>query len=153
MPQNFAARLQKILSDDGTKLRAIPEADSGRRAGDRDGWSRKQELGHLIDSAVNNRIRFNVAALEGRYTGPTYDGNGWVDLGGYTEMPWTDIVETWTVLNRALAIGIQRIPKERLSASCKVGDHDPWSLESLIEDYIDHMQHHLEHILEADQQR
>ncbi len=147
MAQNFAERLRKVLLERGAKLRAIPESDAAQRAGGGNGWSCKQELGHLVDSAVNNRVRFNVAALEGRYTGPTYDGNGWVDLGGYRDMPWTDIVEIWTVLNRAIAIGIERIPGERLSASCKVADHEPVSLEFLIDDYLLHMQHHLDHIL------
>ena len=114
-----------------------------------EGWSRKQELGHLIDSAVNNRARFINAALAGRYTGPSYDGNGWVDLGGYAAMPWNDVVALWTALNRALAIVVERIPPEKLAAPCQVGNDAPATLEFVISDYIRHMQEHLNHIVSA----
>src|SRR3954471_23262291 len=63
------------------------------------GWSRRQELGHLIDSAANNHVRFVVAALEGRYSGPTYDADAWVDLHGYAGMDWTDLVDLWYSMN------------------------------------------------------
>lgn len=147
MAQECADRLREVVAEREPKLRALSDNDAGSRPGGGAGWSKKQELGHLVDSAVNNRLRFNVAALQGQYAGPTYDGEGWVELGGYAQMPWTDIVDAWTVLNRAVAIAIERIPHERLSASCKVGDHDPVPLHSLIDDYLLHMQHHLDHIL------
>ena len=34
------------------------------------GWTRKQILGHLLDSAANNRQRFVRAAIDGTYAGP-----------------------------------------------------------------------------------
>ena len=53
------------------------------RPGGGEGWSRKQELGHLIDSATNNRVRFIRATLEGQLSGPSHDARKWVELGGY----------------------------------------------------------------------
>lgn len=141
---SFAARLRQTVSEEASRLRAIPENDAGRRAGGGQGWSVKQELGHLVDSATNNRVRFVVAALEGRYLGPTYDGQGWVNLGGYSEMRWPELVQIWEQLNHALAYVIERIPDERLSASCSVGGNNRVSFEFLIDDYLRHMQHHLD---------
>jgi len=43
-------------------------ADIPRRVG---GWTRKQIVGHLLDSATNNRQRFVRAALDGTYIGPS----------------------------------------------------------------------------------
>ena len=37
-----------------------------------DSWSPRQELGHLIDSAANNHIRFVRAATEPEFSGPGY---------------------------------------------------------------------------------
>ena len=74
-------------------------------------WSPKQELGHLIDSAANNHIRFVRAALEPEFRGPGYAQNDWVDLHGYQEMPWQSIVtntatnNSWQ-LTDTTAIGI-----------------------------------------------
>ena len=147
MRDTFAQRLTRIIQEQGLKLRSLPEPQAATRLEHGEGWSRKQELGHLIDSATNNRVRFIVAALNGNYTGPTYDGRGWVELGGYADARWTDLVELWMRLNEALARVLERISDDRLSAECKVEEHDPVSLEFLIEDYLLHMQHHLDHIL------
>ncbi|PYT12244.1 MAG: DinB family protein [Acidobacteria bacterium] len=152
MAQTPGQRLKETVQEEGAKLRAVPEREAAARPGGGEGWSRKQELGHLIDSATNNRMRFIVAVLNRNFTGPTYDGRGWVELGGYADAPWADLVELWVRSNDALARVIERIPNERLSAHCKVGDADPVSLEFLIDDYLLHMQHHLDHILGRERQ-
>ena len=142
---NLLQRLQTLIADTEPKLRTISDAFAG---GNRNGgWSRKQELGHLSDSAVNNRVRFINAALAGEYAGPSYDGDGWVALGGYADMPWSELVSLWAALNRALAIVVARIPAERMTARCRIGDGEPVTLEFVIGDYMDHMQAHLKHIL------
>lgn len=131
------------------RLLAFSEDEAKTRAGHGHGWSRKQELGHLIDSATNNRSRFMVAALTGKYTGPSYDGEGWVELSGYVHMPWIDLIELWERLNRALALLMERIPEDRLAAPCKVGNDQEATLEFIMEDYVSHMQTHLDHILQG----
>jgi hypothetical protein len=45
-------------------LRKVSEAESNIPVL-KDGWSRKQVIGHLIDSASNNHQRFVRAALQG----------------------------------------------------------------------------------------
>lgn len=148
---DLAGRLCRVVSEEQSRLRAISEIDAGKRADGSEGWSIKQELGHLVDSATNNRMRFITAALQGQYSGPTYDGPGWVALGGYADMPWSDLVQIWEELNQALARVIERIPEHRMTAHCSVAESKPVSLEFLIDDYIRHMQHHLDHILSRDQ--
>src|SRR5215471_1174696 len=115
---NFSQRLRTAIDETEPRLRAFAEAAAALRPDGGAGWSRKQELGHLVDSAANNRARFINAALAGQYAGPSYDGDGWVTLGGYANMAWTDVVGLWTALNRALAIVLDRIPPERLPAPC-----------------------------------
>jgi hypothetical protein len=145
--QEIGERLKDAVENTLPRLLAISEDDAKTRAGVGHGWSRKQELGHLIDSATNNRIRFVVAGLTGRYDGPTYDGDGWVDLGGYAHAPWIDLIELWERLNRSLALLIERIPEERLASPCKVGDDEEATLGFLMEDYVAHMETHLQHVL------
>jgi hypothetical protein len=145
--QEIGERLKDTVENTLPRLLAISEDDAKTRAGVGHGWSRKQELGHLIDSATNNRIRFVVAGLTGRYDGPTYDGDGWVDLGGYVHAPWIDLIELWERLNRSLALLIERIPEDRLAAPCKVGDGEEATLGFLMEDYVAHMETHLQHVL------
>jgi hypothetical protein len=145
--RRLSERLRNTVATASPNLQAIFEQKAISRAGGGEGWSRKRELGHLIDSATNNRVRFVVAALNGDYSGTSYDGVGWVELGGYAETPWADLVENWKRLNDALVRVVERIPENRFGASCRIGGADPVSLEFLIDDYVVHMQHHLDHIL------
>ena len=62
-------------------------------------------------------------------------------------MPWPSLLETWRQHNELLARLVKLIPKERLAVSCRIGGADPVTLQFLIEDYVLHMQHHLDHIL------
>jgi hypothetical protein len=144
---SLSERFRTAVFEAELALRALAEPVVATRSDGGEGWSRKQELGHLIDSAANNRARFINAALAGQYAGPSYDGDGWVELGGYAGMDRTEVVGLWAALNRALATVVERIPAERLSAPCRIGDAEPVTLEFVIEDYLRHMRHHLDHIV------
>ncbi len=142
-----AERLRRILAQEEPLLRAIDDSSAAASPG-AGRWSRKEELGHLLDSATNNRVRFVNAALAGRFEGPGYDGPGWVNLGGYSEAQWSALVNLWKALNTSLAMLIERIPAERMSAECRIGEFSgPVTLEFVVEDYVEHMQRHLDHIL------
>src|ERR1017187_10154923 len=112
---SFSSRLQRAIAEEEPRLLAISDSSAGASP-QGDAWSKKRELGHLVDSATNNRARFIKAALEGQYAGPSYDGVGWVEMGGYGAMPWSDLIGLWKALNLALAVVLDRIPADRLSA-------------------------------------
>jgi hypothetical protein len=143
---DLAELLRRAIAEEEPLLRAIGDEAAGAA---RDGrqWSRKQELGHLLDSAVNNRVRFVRAALDGRFEGPSYDAEGWVELGGYGGMRWAELVDLWKASNAALAALIARIPEERRKAECRIGGGAPVTLEFVVDDYIQHMLHHVDAIL------
>jgi hypothetical protein len=149
---NLAEMLRRTVAHEEPLLRAINDSSASAGPGP-SRWSKKQELGHLLDSAVNNRLRFVKAALEGRFEGASYDPQGWVDLGGYDQMPWADLVDLWKALNTALAALVARIPGERRTAECRIGESPVASLEFVVDDYIRHMQHHLDHILSREDVR
>src|SRR4051795_12369659 len=119
----LAARLRNAVAQDVARLLDISEEEALVRHGGGAGWNRKSELGHLIDSATNNRIRFIVAALQGAYRGPTYDGAGWVELGGYAGLAWLEIVDLWERMNQALVAAMERIPLQRLDVICTIGSN------------------------------
>jgi DinB superfamily len=112
-----------------------------------EGWTRKQILGHMLDSAANNHQRFVRAALDGSYSGPSYQQDGWVDLHGYVELPWTTLLEWWVIAHRVLEQVVAHIPEDRQGAMCVVGEDAPVTLRFLIEDYVAHQRHHLAQIL------
>ncbi|MGA2888921.1 MAG: DinB family protein [Terracidiphilus sp.] len=110
------------------------------------GWTRKQIVGHLLDSAANNRQRFVRAAADGNYTGPEYAQEAWVAAHGYASQPWATLLDWWKVEHEILMSVVDRIPEERLESSCTVGDHAPVTLRFLVEDYLRHQLWHLAQI-------
>lgn len=130
--------LREILDDVPADLATVPW-----RAG---GWTRKQILGHLLDSAANNRQRFVRASIEGAYVGPSYAQDAWVACHGYAHLSWKTLVEWWNVEHDILIAVVERIPEERMDTLCTVGDDAPVTLRYLIEDYTRHQFHHFEQI-------
>lgn len=110
------------------------------------GWTRKQIVGHLLDSAANNRQRFVRATLEGTYTGPGYAQDDWVAAHGYAEQSWDDLLKWWRSEHEILMAVVDRIPEGSLDAICRVGDGEAVTLRFLIEDYIRHQIHHFAQI-------
>jgi len=146
-PHDPGPLLRRTIESELPNLRAL---DSDRVSAHPKGptsWSPKQELGHLIDSAANNHIRFVRAALEGGYRGPSYKQEEWVRIHGYQDLPWDFLVTFWFQYNTLLASLVEHIPPDKFSAMCTIGDSEPGSLRFVIEDYVRHMQHHLDHIL------
>ena len=149
MPSNLSRTLQETIDRESVALRALAEAGTGTRpAGG--GWSQKDELGHLIDSAANNHIRFVRGALEPEFAGPSYEAEDWVRIHGYNEMPWTALVDFWQRYNSLLARIVERIPEDRLGTPCRIGEHPAATLGFIISDYVVHMQHHLDHIVQRE---
>jgi hypothetical protein len=127
-------------------LSSVTEQDSRARVRD-GGWSRKQILGHLVDSALNNHQRFVRASLDGSYEGPSYEQQGWVAIHGYDSMPWSTLMEHWRAQNELLCEVVDRIPENRLDAPCRVGTGAPVTLRFLVEDYLVHHSHHVNQIV------
>ena len=142
MPAEIAQNFREELDSIYAALAALPPelADTPWRDG---GWTRKQIVGHLLDSAANKRQRFVRAASEGNLAGPQYGQDAWVAAHGYASQPWTTLLHWWEVEHEILAALVDHIPEERLSVLYTVGENDPVTLRFLIEDYPRHQHWHL----------
>jgi DinB family protein len=107
------------------------------------GWSRKQVLGHLIDSASNNHQRFVRAALQPSLDFPGYDQDDCVRVQAVEEANWDLLVSLWASYNRYLAHVIAHLPASKLETPCRIGTDKPVTLRFLAEDYLVHLLHHL----------
>jgi len=148
-PRELAAALEAVLRTDHPLLLAIPDGPETTRPNRPSGagWSRREELGHLVDSAVNNHHRFARAALDPSYEGPGYDPDGWVAAHRYAGVPWPDLVAAWHAHNAVLVPLLAALPAAKLETPCRVGGDPPVTLGFLVEDYVLHMRHHLDRIL------
>jgi hypothetical protein len=142
MPTELALQFRKELNAIEAALVALPPelADTPWRSG---GWTRKQVMGHLLDSAANNRQRFVRAAADGSYAGPQYEQEAWVAAHGYADQPWETLLRWWQAEHEILEAVVDRIPEEQLEASCTVGTDAAVTLRFLVEDYPRHQRWHL----------
>lgn len=124
-------RLQD-LRDDETSAPLKPE-----------GWSRKQLIGHLIDSAANNHQRFVRLILQNSVELPGYEQARWVEAQDYNSRPWSELLSLWAAYNEHLAHVIAAVPESALGHTCRIDAGEPVTLEFLMRDYLRHLKHHL----------
>jgi hypothetical protein len=144
--EHVAAEIERIVSETVPRLRAIG-AEGSRSVRPGGAWTGRQVLGHLIDSAANNHQRFVRAQFVPELTLPGYEADAWVDAQGYVERDWEELVGLWAALNRHVAAAARRIPAECRSRPCRIGDGERVTLDFLVRDYVNHLQHHLAQIL------
>ena len=109
-------------------------------------WTRKEILGHLIDSAANNHQRFVRAQFSDPFSWPGYEQDSWVSVHRYQERPWAELVELWSALNHHVAVVVEGVAAEKLQTACLIGGGEAVTLEWLMRDYLRHMEHHLEQL-------
>lgn len=118
----------------------------------RGGWSRKQVIGHLIDSASNNHQRFVRAAFQNSLEFPAYEQAEFVRVQAFQQADWKELVALWAAYNRHLAHVVAHLPPTQLEVPCRIGSADPVSLRFLAMDYLTHLLHHLRQMGAADQE-
>ena len=138
------------ITANGAALRAFSESAASAPLADGK-WSRKEILGHLCDSAGNNLQRIVRAQIPAHLTGgvlrgPGYAQEEWIRVQAFSKLTWTQVMETWVVLNRHLVHVISNVDRGALQTPIVVGDNAPETLEHIIVDYVAHQLHHLKQI-------
>lgn len=142
-------QLKQLIDSARSELLSIPEEKASQKAYV-DKWSLKEILGHLIDSAANNHqriVRMQEVVDLGAFT---YTQQHWVDSQQYAAEGWEDVVEFWYRYNAHLAHVIAHVNPASLNNVCDMGYAEPATLKFVIEDYVRHVQHHLDQIFGGD---
>ena len=151
----------RLVDEAAARMLVIEDEEASRpRAAGK--WSRKEIVGHLIDSAVNNHARFVRATLEGDLVFDGYDQDGWVRAQRYQERDWPALVRGWRTYNRQIAEIMRGTPGSDLTRARhrhnlhEIAFRTPpadsaATLRYLMEDYVAHLQHHVRQVLEAEQ--
>ncbi|SEP02472.1 DinB superfamily protein [Mucilaginibacter gossypiicola] len=111
-------------------------------------WSKKEVIGHLIDSAQINLQRFVRCTYEENFR-LTYEQVEWVAAAHYQDADIHELIELWALLNLQIARVLENYPADRWGARCDNSKQEPnlQTVEWLAADYVDHMLHHLKGIL------
>ena len=112
-------------------------------------WSKKEILGHLIDSAINNLKRFTeIQFLAQPYKVVSYKQDDLVEVNNYQELPLAHLLDLWQALNKQIIYVVKNIPAEKLEFPVDP-QYDNGALRTLgwiICDYVAHMEHHLKQV-------
>ena len=142
-----AAQLESTIETWRDRFTAL-DAETAHQKPAPDRWSISEVVGHLIDSACNNHQRFVRAQFCDALEFPKYDQNEWVAAGGYQRGDWVSLVQLWYHYNRQIAALMRGVPESQLATPCKIGSGGSCTLEFLITDYLDHLNHHLKILAE-----
>ena len=142
--QSAIGELEELVAGLPAEWHAIPDEEAARPRAD-GGWSRKQIVGHMIDSATVNHQRF-IRALAGETDfNLLYAQEEWVDLNGYQLRDWDGIIRLWEGINLHLLAVCLRIREDQAELACgQDGDPGPWTLAYRVPDYVAHLEMHVE---------
>lgn len=141
-------RLKEVLAKNISTLNAISEANASLKPAPGK-WSKKEILGHLIDSASNNHQRFVRLQIDNNITLPKYKQDEWVAVQHWQDKEWGSIITLWKLYNEHIAYIFKRADESKLSNVMMLGDKE-YTLQFLIDDYVDHMENHLRQIFLSD---
>ncbi|HTB30883.1 MAG TPA: DinB family protein [Bacteroidia bacterium] len=144
--KNTIVEFERVLDESAKKLLKYSEDEAGKKPAP-DKWSKKEILGHLIDSAANNHQRFVRMQLENNLKLPGYEQEQWVAIQHYTTVSWNELIRLWEAFNLHLLHILWNINPGKLSNTATIGDHNEMTLEFIVEDYVGHLKHHLEQII------
>lgn len=137
--------LKNIVEEEIARFSAISEEEWSMKPAENK-WSKKEILGHLCDSAFTNIRRFIIT--QQKTENIVYDQNFWVKAQNYQNISAAEIILLWKVLNLQIVNVVENIPDSDLSNLCDVskGEVEQVALRFLLQDYIQHLKHHLKHI-------
>src|SRR5690348_14310613 len=95
--EKIIEQLEQIIFSYGDNLSLVTEEKFSVRNSPGK-WSKKEELGHLIDSAHSNLRRFIVGQYE-EHPKIVYDQNFWVVASAYQHQVSTNLITLWKSLN------------------------------------------------------
>jgi hypothetical protein len=110
-------------------------------------WSKKEILGHLIDSAINNLQRFTeIQYAEKPFTIRTYLQDELVKANDYQNKNILDLLHLLIELNKHIVYLINNQTEETLKYEIILPNQAIKNLQWLIEDYFNHFYHHIKQI-------
>ena len=132
---NFVSSLN-LIDDDVSAQKPNPKK-----------WSKKEILGHLIDSASNNHQRFVRLQIDNAIALPKYKQDEWVIVEQWQQKDWAEIITLWKLYNEHILHIFQYVDETKLQNTIALGEAN-YTLQFLIDDYVDHMEHHLKQIFD-----
>jgi len=139
-------KLEQLLKSGLENISRSSEQEMNRKSSP-EKWSKKEILGHLIDSGINNLQRFTEIQFEDKpYKIRKYKQNELVKANDYQNAESKEIVDFWLSINNRILNLIKQQPEINLNHKIELDKNNISDFRFLIEDYVDHLEHHLNQI-------
>ena len=146
--QHVTAELKTLISDYAERFLKISDAEFSAKPLPNK-WSKKEVVGHLIDSAQNNLRRFIVGQYMPVPPKITYEQDFWVNANGYQNTSGKDVITLWKLINEQIVSVLNNMAADNYTRLADTGKTDVQlrTLEWLAEDYVKHMKHHINQVI------
>ena len=128
--------LLQQISDQEASIKLLPHK-----------WSKKEILGHLVDSASNNQQKFVRMMKQPHLNFVGYAQDFWVSEQHYNTASWQELVNFWSAYNNHIAHIIEYVNPDYLQHTITIEGKGLFTLEFIMNDYAEHLKHHLKVIL------
>ena len=140
-------KLQRLMADISRHIDSLSSEEINRKPSPQK-WSKKEIMGHLIDSAMNNIQRFTeIQFVDLPYQVRQYNQDALVKSNAYQLAEIEDIEALWLALNVRVVSLISHQDAETLKRKVKLPNGENADLRFLMVDYVDHMEHHMHQII------
>ncbi len=143
-PSLYAADLESLISKALALWRQYDDV-SASKPNAHGKWTTKQVIGHLCDSAGNNLQRIVRLSLQNFLLFPRYEQEKWVSVQQYDLRSLADLLHLFESVQRHLAHVIRFLEPESLE-HVWIDDGKARPLRHLVEDYLGHLQHHMDQV-------
>ncbi len=148
MLKDFFIQLNYLLKDSRSKYFLID--GENRRSKPNNKWSKKEILGHLIDSARINLNPFtDILLSDEKYIVKSYLQDQLVLVNDYQNTPEYDLISLWQLLNHQIINVLKRAKLSDWQKIIVVGNEEK-TLSWLAHDYVEHMEHHIRQIFNCE---
>lgn len=153
----YAEKLNRIISSASSKIRDMDTSELNHKPAPQK-WSKKEILGHLIDSAYNNHQRLVRTEKQGNMVFQGYDQDDWVIKNNYQNREIAEVLQSWVVIQNHFSLAVAAVAENVLYKKTKdhnfftismnkITEGEASSLSYLIWDYTFHLEHHLGQII------
>lgn len=112
-----------------------------------DKWSKKEVLGHLVDSAIHNLVRFTeINYSEKPYRHRPYNQIDLVNLNQYQKTDIKELTQLWFSINSQIVRIMKSVDENALDYKIILSDESVIDLRFLMTDYVEHLEHHINQI-------
>lgn len=145
--EKYINLLEEIIEEFPLKTESLSEEDFSRKESVNK-WSKKEILGHLVDSALNNLQRY-IRVQYQEVPHVVYHQNEWVTFQNWQELPSKEILTLWKVINKQIVHVWKNFSEEKINAAINVSKEkeEIYTFKEMIDDYVTHFNHHAKQIL------